>query len=348
MRVVTSIVVVGLLLTTPAWAQHKAPTSVGPDPSSPDYHELLLDIGEKGTVYHQIETIKTETRDGAAKVTRTDAGYRNDFTLGDDGYVVKKTLTRTSITMPDGQVIDSKSTAPEAVMVRSLIGSFSELTFIADDSLTPVRLENWPELRERSKATVLSLIRASGEKTSTDFEQSFAKIYDNLIGRMSSEQAADLYLKADSFMAIAHNVGLERNKPVITESTVIVPLGNYPLAMRSALTLTEWKPEANSARLSYDVGPTPEGMKAFLTEFMPRFLKEAGAPENVLKEIDTSLKNDPKSSFDMSTHCDYDVAIDNGLVRKGGCRQTSTFHLLGEQFSKVETYEFSESFTVPN
>lgn len=348
MRVFISIFVVGLLLTTPAWAQHKAPASVGPDPSSPDYHELLLSIGEKGTVYHQIKTTKTETRDGPAKVTSMDADYRNDFALGDGGYVVKKTLTRTSITLPDGQVIDSKSTAAEAVMTRSLIGSFSELTFIADDSLTPVRLENWPALRDRSKATILSLIKASDEKISADFEQSFVKIYDNVIGRMSSEQAADLYLKADSFMAIAHNIGLERSKPVMTESTIIVPLGNYPLGMRSTLTLTEWKPEANSARLSYNVGPTPEALKAFFTEFIPRFLKEAGAPENVLKEIETSLRNDPKSSFDMSTHCDYDVAIDTGLVRKGSCRQTSIFHMLGEKFGKVETYEFSESFTAPN
>ncbi|BBF79533.1 hypothetical protein [Asticcacaulis excentricus] len=348
MRAFTSVFVAALLLTTPAWGQHKVPASVGPDPSSPDYHELPLAIGEKGTVYQQVKTTKTETRDGSAKVTSMDAGYRNDFALGDDGYVVKKTLTRTTITLPDGQIIDGKSTAPEAVMMRSLIGSFSELTFVADDSLTPVRLQDWPALRDRSKTAVLSLIKASGEKTPTDFEQTFANMYDNLFGRMSSEQAADLYLKADSFMAIAHNIGLERNKPVMTESTVIVPLGNYPLGMRSTLKLTEWKPEANSARLSYDVGPTPEALKAFLTEFMPRFLKEAGAPENVLNEIEASLKNDPRSNFDMSTHCDYDVAIDTGLVRKGSCTQTNSFHMMGEKFGKVETYEFSETFKAPN
>lgn len=352
MRTFTSVLIAGLLAAAPVWAQHTAPASAGPNPDSPDYHELTLAIEEKGTLYHSVKLTKTETRNGSVKVSGSDTRYRNDFVLGDDGYAVKKTVISTVITLPDGQKIDDKSTSPEAVLMRNIIGSVSEMNFVADESLSPVRIENWPALRDRSKAAVLEAVKvaakSANEKVPDEVVQTLTQVFDSVLGKLSSEQAAELYLKVDTLMALPHNVGLERNKPLAGEGTVNVPIGNYPMTMREAITLTEWNPERNSARLTYSYSPSPESLKAFFTDFMPRMLKQMGAPEKAIQEMQDALSKDTTGVFDMSTLCNYDMAIDTGLVRKGTCTQTTTVSMAGENMKKVEAYEFSESLTPQN
>lgn len=344
MRIVTSIIAAGLLAVTPAWAQQAAAVSGEPNPASPDYHELSLAIAQKGTIYRSIKVSKSETRDGNAEHSTLDTRYRNDFTAIEGGYAVNKTLISLSITLPDGQTITDKSASPEAAMMRSMIGGFTEMAYQSDESLSPVRIENWPALRDKARNAILQAFKTSGEEVPPDAEAAVSQLFDSVLGKLNPEQAAQLYLASDRLASIPHNTGLELNKPVVNEGIVNIPLGNYPMAMRNRLTLTEWNLTGNSAHLTYSFSPAPEAFKTFIVDFMPRFLKQIGMPDSDVKAMQAELTKDPKSTFDLSTQCEYDVAIDTGLVRKGVCTDKSFISLMGQTMAKNATYTFSESF----
>ncbi|MDC7682579.1 hypothetical protein PQU92_04790 [Asticcacaulis sp. BYS171W] len=315
-----------------------------PDPKSPNYRELPLNIADKGTIYQTIKTSKTEVRDGKTKVTSSHSRYRNDFTATDAGYKVKKTLVAFTVTGADGQTIDQNAKTPEAIFLKTLTGAFAELTYIGDEGLAPQRLEDWPNLWKSTRALIGATLRADGKTPTPETEAQVMGMMDKMFGNLTPEQAAQTFLQPDTMIAMPHNLALEINKPLSADSEIIVPLGNYPLTVSETFVITHWNAAGNTAQVTYDYRPQPESLKAFMYEFLPKFLKDAGAPAAAIAEMEAAMKANPGNVFDISTHCDYDMAIDTGLVRQGKCTRITTVSLMGQSSSKTEIYDFTESF----
>ncbi|ESQ79740.1 hypothetical protein [Asticcacaulis sp. YBE204] len=314
-----------------------------PDPKSPNYRELALRIGNKGTIYQTVRLTRTENKNGKVTTTSSTSAYRNDFTAIEGGYKVKKTLTAFTVTGPDGKTIDKDAHTQDAVLLRTMTGTLGDLTFIGDESLAPQRLENWPALWANTRALIAAGLREGG-RPSLEEEVKVMNMMDGMFGKLTPEQAAGSFLQADTIIAVPHNLALEIEKPLTADSEIIVPIGNFPLQVSETVIITHWNAAGNTAQVIYDYRPKSDSLKAFFYDFLPKFMKDAGAPAEALAEMMSAMKANPGNVFDMSTHCDYDMAIDTGLVRQGKCTRITTVSLMGQTSGKTEIYDVTESF----
>ncbi|MFT3996827.1 MAG: hypothetical protein QM667_05415 [Asticcacaulis sp.] len=316
-----------------------------PDPKSPNYRELPLKIADKGTIYQTIKVTKTEVKGGKTTLTGSNSAYRNDFTATDEGYRVKKTLLSFTVTGEDGKPIDQNAQTPQAVLLKTLTGTFGEVTFIGDDGLLPLTLEDWPTLWASTRSTVGLALRADGKTPSPETEAQVMGMMDKMFGNLTPEQAAQTFLQADTMLATPHNLALEVGKPLSADGEYVIPLGNFPLHISETFTITDWDKAGNTAKVTYDYRPKPESLKTFMYEFLPAFLKQAGAPATAIAHMETAVKADPTNVFDLSTRCDYAMAIDTGLVRQGTCTRATKISIMGQTSAKTEVYDMAERFT---
>ncbi|MDC7675912.1 hypothetical protein [Asticcacaulis machinosus] len=312
------------------------------DSNSPDYRELALTLeAETGTIIQDLKITKIETRGTVTKQTSMKARYRQSYSYEDTAFRIKKSLIDFELTDADGTVYNAKTPkSPETEILQMVIGGFSDVTYIADDSLSPQRIEDWDGVRATSKAILVKAAEISGVANGP---AQAGAIADQLYGKLTPEQAADLFLKVDKQITLPHMMGLELNKPLRAESQIQSPVGGPPLDAVEVVTLTEWDDAKQTARLSYDYSPTPESFTKFITEFMPVFLKNAGASDNVIAEFNSFLKEGKTSDlFVNNTHCDYEMDIATGLVRHGKCTETVGMNIPGENVKNTQIREFSE------
>ncbi|WKL58919.1 hypothetical protein Q1W73_08005 [Asticcacaulis sp. ZE23SCel15] len=312
------------------------------DSSSPNYRELGLTLeAETGSILQDLKITKIETRGATTKQTSMKARYRQAYSYEDTAFRIKKSLIDFTLTDADGTVYDSKSQkGPEAEILQMIIGGFGEITYLADDSLSPQRIEDWDNLKAKSKAILVKAAEISAEPSSSIKVEAIA---DQLFGKLTPEQAAELFLKVDKQIALPHMMGLELNKPLRAESQIQSPLGGPPLEALEVIILTHWDEAKQTARLSYDYSPTPESFTKFITEFVPTFLKNAGAPDTTIAEFNALLKQGKASElFANNTHCEYEMDITTGLVRHGKCTETVSMSIAGENAKNIQIREFSE------
>src|SRR5690606_68126 len=101
----------------------------------------------------------------------------------------------------------------------------------------------------------------------------------------------------------------------------------------------------NSAKVHYVYAPAPEALGQFLRVQLPQLLRQAGAPDAVIKETETDLADRSVSDLlDTRTECHYDMAIDTGLISHGECIKRVHFNMMGESNTRTDKWTFSESF----
>lgn len=164
-------------------------------------------------------------------------------------------------------------------------------------------------------------------------------------GQLTPETATGMFLETDRMMALPHNLGLSLNKPIEAASQIQMPLGGQPVDAQETIALTSWNEADNTAHVSYNYAPTPESVKAYLTDFLPKFMKQAGVPAAAITDLESAMSSSSPDDFmKVTTHCDYDMAIDTGVVTKGVCEKVVAMNLMGEKGGSTERLEFTEFF----
>lgn len=347
MRYPACLIVLAASLAFPALAQENADIealkAAVTQNADPDYHALPLALEESGKMIQHFTQTKSTTRKGVTQSGTGTSDYTLTYAETDEGYRVTKTLTKFEISDVSDPAIKAGMKDPAAAkMMENLTSAFSPLSYSADESLSPVLIEDW----EGTKARVLKAVdemAASGAspEEAAQLKQGMAVVY----GQLTPETATGMFLETDRMMALPHNLGLSLNKPITASGQIQMPLGGQPVDAQETITLTSWNEGGNTAHVSYDYAPTPESVKAYLTDFLPKFMKQAGAPAAAITELETAMKSaSPDDFMQVTTHCDYDMAIDTGIVTRGVCEKVVAMNLMGEKGGSTERLEFSESF----
>ncbi|WP_140986842.1 hypothetical protein [Asticcacaulis tiandongensis] len=305
-----------------------------PDPRSSSYRELPLMLDETGTIYSKLTISRTKQTGDQQTSHSFETHARYDFEWDDEAEafrVVKSTLPLKSSNT-------SLSQAPVDLSdMTTVFKTLAQISYQADESLSPVEIRNWPELKEDLKRIFRSVSLPEG--TTNDF------MFNQLYGGMDAQTAAPYLLEAELFAAIPHNLGLEIGKPLIDDTPLMVPMGNFPLDAQVRLTLTSWDEASNTAKVHYLFAPKPEALDHFIRVHLPATLKAANAPPDVLKMIEDAVKAKGAGDlFESKTECHYDMAIDTGLIRKGECTKHTRINLLDSMTAQTDKWTFSESF----
>jgi hypothetical protein len=333
-------------LTAPVQAQNLSEAQLQAEAMAkdPDFHALAFKPGDTGRMHQDFVVTTTKTdEDGKTTTVKIDSGYDLTYTKNDDGYDVTKTSNGGKLLAFDSP--DAPSGSPQAALIAGMasMGSLpSSLNYQADDDMLPVRLSDWPGFKANLLQKMRDLyVKAGAPQSAIDpVMQASALAMD----QFSAETAPRAFMAGDVLISTPHNIGLILNKPLVANGQVASPIGNVMLDATDKLELTVWDAANNHAHVTYDFAPTPEGMKNFLLNGMPSFLKQMGAPDDVIEDYKTSAAAaSPETLMDVSTHCDFDVAIDTGFVSKGTCVKAATVTLAGHKAGKVETYELSEA-----
>jgi len=253
----------------------------------------------------KVEMVVVKTREDvrAGKTMRNSAETRYDKTIEAKGEGYRVTLKPTATKLP--------ISGPEAAKVEAALGGLMNRTmvYVADESLAPSSIEDWPGLVAEIRKSMTTL--ASGDKD-------VAKNLDaaiSMFANMSPEQAAGLLLKEDGFLSIPINVELEPGKPATAEDLMPSPLGGSPIKTRTALVVQKVDTARGVATLRWTQTLDPESLRASMAQMVQAMMARMG-PEANKPEAKTMFE---KMSFDHTSACDYEVDIKSGLTTKADC-----------------------------
>ena len=347
MRYPACLIVLAASLAFPALAQDNADVAAlkqAVSQNDPNYRALPLKLGKDGKMVQHFTQTKSNTRGDVTQSGVGKSDYTLTYTETDEGYRVTKTLMKFEISdVTDPDIKAGMKDPAAAQMLQNLTQATSPLSYSADESLSPVLIEDWQGTKARILKAIDDMLASYGapSEEATQIKKAVSAIY----GQLTPEGATRMFLEADYLVALPHNVGLILNKPTVTHSQIQMPLGGQMVDARENIALTSWDATGNTAHVSYDYAPTSESLKAYLTDFLPKFMKQAGAPAAAITELETAMKSSSLKDFmNVTTHCDYDMAIDTGIVTRGVCEKVVAMNLMGEKGGTTERLEFSESF----
>lgn len=327
-----------LVVTACLAALMAGPAVAEVDSSDPNYHELPLSIGNEGRIVQTAKVTKSRTQRGKTQTAVTESVANLDYQARDGSYAVTRTRVSFRNYSPDGSAKDLDD--PSNAAINSALAGVEEMRFVADSGLRPVRIEDWPNFRSNIYAL---FDQFAGLSPSATIKAQSRQLAEATFGQLTAESGAELFLANETMLSLGHDKGLVLNSPVSVESKIVLPIGNAVLDARETIVLTVWDESKGTAHLSYDYAPTPESVKVFLADFLPRFVQNMQMSAEARAEMTQSLDQVIKSAVvDMSTHCDFDVAITTGLVNGSVCVRTVAFTFGDVKVRKVERYELSE------
>lgn len=304
----------------------------------PDFRLLELDLGEKGRMKQTVVATRETVRNGVSVKMTVESKYDVEYALDDDDetYTVRKKLAGFRLLDPQG-----KLAGPELDVLNSLWANIANISYSADDSLSPREIRDWDGLKRVTSESFRGLLDLEG---AAEVEEA-TKVLDAFFARLTPASAAQMFLPGDLLMAIPHNIGLVLKQPLVADSQIQAAIGDSMLRAKEKLELTAWDESRNRAHVVYDFAPTHESVVAFATDFLPKLLRSVGAPEEVVANLDKQLQAGLADSImSVDTHCDYHMAIDTGLVASGTCTTTRSVNVQGRSEKKIDRYEFSEAF----
>lgn len=286
-------------VSAPVWADVPGAT-----PLQVEYYQLRLTLPPGAAVRQTLKRTTESETNGKVIRTRLEAEYLSQLSRHPDGYRIVKTLVNTAFKV-EGAEADAERLELEKVMQAA--AAIRDITYIADESLTPLRLENWPQLRNRLKAAM----RRSG---AIDAREGDA--FDGLYGPMTAETAAEQFLPEDALLAIPHNLGLSLNNPYRLDSLINGPFGGT-ISARESLTLTAWDEAAGEAEVLYESGPTREALDAYALRVRPALEQAAARTARIRKTAPVPVGD---IQLDIGTTCRYRISLKTGLVSRAECQ----------------------------
>lgn len=253
----------------------------------------------------KVEMVVVKTREDirAGKTTRNSVEIRYDKTIEAEGDGYRVTLKPTVTTLP----VSGPGAAETEAMISGLMNR--TLVYTADESLAPSSIEDWPGLVAEVRKTLTAL--GGGDKNAAKGADTVVSIF----GKMTAEQAADLFLKEDGFLSIPINVELEPGQPVTAEDMIANPLGGSPIKTNVALVAQKVDTPRSVATLRWTQTLDTESLRASMAQTAQTLMTRMGLDAN---KPETKAMFE-KMTFDRTSACDYQVDIKSGLTTKADC-----------------------------
>jgi hypothetical protein len=200
-------------------------------------------------------------------------------------------------------------------------------TIETDDSLTPTRVRNWPQMQE-------TIFKAMGAASADP------KIMDGvraMYSAMTDQQAASLF-KEQSLVGLGQGVALEVGKPQPYEGNVPNLMGGPPIKTSGAFKLESYDGQASRAVVTWTQALDPQSTAASMKVAIGLLLQRV-APEKAAeaKAQFTDL------TMERHDHCRYEIDVATGLASKADCVVTLKTGTASQAATRTEEWLITQS-----
>lgn len=177
------------------------------------------------------------------------------------------------------------------------------IVFEVDDSMTPLRIVNLPEVRKAFEA----MTEAMGAPATGPARDVIANLTDASINAMAAQDLMRF--------ALAQGSDLEPGKEVTYEEDLPNPLGGPPIRSTGAVRLEERDEAAGRAIILWRQAFDPGSAAASMQVWLDRILKNV--PPEKMAEARGALAT---AKLERNDSCRYEVDLSTGLVARAECK----------------------------
>lgn len=277
--------------------------------------EVPIDLAKGATIDLVIEKSREDVRKGATTRTQSVSRYRQIVTPSAEGFRIKQTLTG----MEGG---------PAGALATDEVAAATDLSYDADEALTPVRVLDWPAAVDR----MIGMLKKASPTMPAEGADGARKMFL----AMSPEQAASVMLKEQNFLALPQMASLDLGKPISVDEPLANPLGGPPIDSTFTVELRSVDAKGGRAVIHTRQALDPTSAMASMRKTFETMAASAGRPAPTQAEI-ADLR------MERTTTCVYDMDLKTGLTAKADCASKNVVSGGGETATRGERWVITQT-----
>lgn len=277
--------------------------------------EVLIDLSKGATIDLVVEKSREDVRKGEMTRTESIYRYRQIVTPSADGFRIRQTLTG----MEGG---------PAGAVATEEVAAATDLSYDADEALTPVRILEWPAIVDR----MLGLLRKASPTMPAEGMDGARKMFL----AWSPEQAARVLLKEQNFLALPQLASLDLGDPLTIDEALPNPLGGPPIDSTFTVELLSVDEKTGRAVIRTRQALDPASAMASMRKTFEAMAAGGGAP----KPTDAEMAD---LRMERTTTCIYDMDLKTGLTAKADCAMKSAMSGGGENVTRDERWVITQT-----
>lgn len=258
--------------------------------------------------------VREDQRKDGSRTVQSTSRYRVDFRETAEG-------GRLTLTPLGGSIFGD---LPAGV---DLDGFNFPLELEVDESLTPVRLGNWPE------------VRAAVYKMISGLEPKVVEGMRSLFDRIGDEQAASMFFPQVAFLGLGQGLSLEPGEPLTYDDNLANPLGGPPIKAVGAFTLDDRDDAQKQTTVVWtqtlDRDSMLASMKVTMQVLMERLASSGDAAKMEAQMKDMSIARDSR--------CRFIIDDASGVARQADCSATIDVKGPGEAARRTDAWTITQT-----
>lgn len=219
------------------------------------------------------------------------------------------------------------ASASEVATAAAQAGLVYPAVLEVDESLTPVRVQDWAAMRERV---------FEGLRRVTDDDQAFEAVRASF-EKLDGAQAATMF-KQQAFVGLGQGTALELEEPHRYDSHVPNLLGGPPIKASGEFVLVSHDPAQGRAVVTWSQRPDPEAMAVSLKASMEALLARA-APE----KLEALRAEFAEMKLERQESCRFEIDVRTGLSEKTVCTVEIRSGTPRETAIRTETWTITQT-----
>ena len=196
-----------------------------------------------------------------------------------------------------------------------------------DESLTPVRLVNWPQVR----ATLYKVLDGQDPKVLTGMR--------SLFDPMSDAQAAAMFMPQLNFLGLGQGLALTPGEPLTYDDRLPNPMGGPPILAKGAFALDGRDAARKETAVVWTQALDQASMAASMKVAMANLL-ERMAPEVDKAKLEATLKD---ASMSRDSRCRFVIDDASGLAHRTECATTIDMKTPAQSARRTDTWTITQS-----
>lgn len=193
-------------------------------------------------------------------------------------------------------------------------GVGNPLVIEVDESLLPLRMRDWPKLRD-----AMSRVIDAETGDDRDAREAVKAIFVNI----SAEVAPQTYAMQMAYSALGQGTAMELGKPIAYDSQIPSALGGPPISAKDQFVLESLDPATQRAVIIWTQSMDPEAVKSSAVASLRAMGRAVDSPELLAR---LAIKIDKR--------CRFEIDRSTGLAVRTECARVNTTLATGEVRSR--------------
>ena len=205
-----------------------------------------------------------------------------------------------------------------------------------DESLTPLRLQNWPVVRE----ALFRFFDAQAAKNPA-LSPKVADAVKGIFRDLPAEQVPVTMAPVFTYLGLGQGLSLSRGQPTTYEDQLPNPLGGGLIKTNAAFVLESYDQSAGRAVVVWTQALDPKSLAANLRSSMRALVDRAGIPGDQAKMEEAMAQ----ASMARDDRCRFEIHIPSGLAITAECASTLDISAQNRKARRIDRWTITQ--TVP-